>query len=89
MSRDRGRRRVSVTLDVVGHAVVADPEPHRHELVDPQVGLVRQQHVDVVDLDSRFGRDGLDDVGHRFDRMLEHQPAFHHRVDERAFGRRE
>ena len=51
--RDRGGRRVPVPLDVVEHLLGRQLEPHRDQLRDAQVRLVRDEEVDVGDRVAR------------------------------------
>src|SRR5258708_25594961 len=51
--RDGRARGVAVLVDVDGHPVERKPDPARGRLVDPEVGLVTNPGVDVLEGDAR------------------------------------
>ena len=79
--RDRRGRRVALVDDVARDADVLG-ELHRagHGVGDAVVGLVRHEHVQVVDGDAGRVEGCLGDLGHLERRPAEDLVALHHQV---------
>src|SRR5258708_6570272 len=72
---NRRRRRVAVAIDVVDHAIVAETESHRDELVDAKIGLVGNDHRDVFLGAADGGERFFDALGHARDRVAKDETA--------------
>src|SRR5690606_3423526 len=73
--RDRRGGRVARLRDVRDHDLALEAERLGERLDDPQVGLVGDEHLDVVEAQARAVHDVTRAVGGTGDRPLEHGTA--------------
>src|SRR5216684_8392008 len=75
--RDRRRRRVAVTVDVGKHLVRAEPQPLRDRIKDPDIRLMRNNQVDLLETHPRALDHLAAHVLHALDRDLEKLGPLH------------
>src|SRR5688500_12340817 len=71
---NRCSRSVSILLDIVDHLLIRYSKGFLNELIDPAVGLVHEDHSEVVDLDPVTVQDLARHFCHQGSRCFEDIP---------------